>query len=204
MKLYLLPGVCSLGDHIALRWAKADFEAVVMTREGIKSAEYLAINPAGSVPVLVEDDGWVLTENVAILEYIGGKHPDARLHGDDLRERAEILRWLGHLNSDVHKAFSPIFSPGVFFPYGTDMERAREMAVQRIHQHLGQLDKRLEGRTRPVGERRTLVDGYLYVILRWTRKVAGGIDQHANLSAFFQLMSDDPDVQAALELEGLQ
>ncbi|HPF74089.1 MAG: glutathione S-transferase N-terminal domain-containing protein [Rhodanobacteraceae bacterium] len=204
MKLYLLPGVCSLGDHIILRWAKADFEPVVMSREGIKSPEYLAINPTGSVPTLVEDDGWVLTENVAILDYLGGKYPEARLHGDNPRERAEVFRWLGQLNSDVHKAFSPIFSPGVFFPEGTDMERAREMAVQRIHQQLGQLDARLEGRTRPVGERRTLVDGYLFVILRWARKVAGGIDRHQNLSAFFQRMNDDPDVQAALELEGLQ
>ena len=204
MKLYLLPGVCSLGSHIMLRWAMADFEPVVMTRESIKSPEYLAINPNGTVPSLVDDDGWVLTENIAILDYIGGKYPVARLHGDEPRERAEILRWLGQLNSDVHKAFSPIFSPGVFFPDDTDMERAREMAVKRIHQQLGQLDARLAGRTRPVGERRTLVDGYLFVILRWARKVAGGIDRHQNLSAFFQRMNDDPDVQAALELEGLQ
>ena len=181
MKLYLLPGACSLGDHITLRWAKADFEPVLMTREGIKSTEYLAINPAGSVPTLVEDDGWVLTENIAILDYIGGKYPETRLHGDNARERAEVLRWLGQLNSDVHKAFSPIFSPTVLFPDGTDKEGARELAVKRIHQLLAQLDARLEGRTRPIGERRTIVDGYLYVILRWARKVAGGIDQHANL-----------------------
>src|SRR5690606_32626513 len=121
----------------------------------------------------------------------------------DARERAEILRWLGQLNSDVHKAFSPIFSPGIFFPDGTDMDRARDMAVERIHQQLGLLDAQLEGRTRPVGERRTLVDGYLFVILRWAKKVAGGIEQHANLSAFFERMMDDADVQAAIAFEGL-
>lgn len=204
MKLYLLPGACSLGDHIILRWAKADFEPVIMTGEGIKSPEFLAINPAGAVPALVEDDGWVLTENVAILDYIGGKYPDARLHGNHPRERAEILRWLGQINSDVHKAFLPIFAPGVIFPDGTNMERAREMAVQRIHQLLGLLDARMEGKTHPVGERRTLVDGYLFVILLWTRQLAGGIDQHANLTAFFEHLMDDADVQAALSLEGLQ
>lgn len=203
MKLHLLPGVCSLADHIILRWARARFEPVLMTRDSIKSSGYLAINPSGTVPTLVEDDGWVLTENIAILDYLGGKYPDARLHGDDARERAEILRWLGQLNSDVHKAFSPIFSPGVFFPDGTDMDRARDMAVERIHQQLGLLDAQLEGRTRPVGERRTLVDGYLFVILRWAKKVAGGIEQHANLSAFFERMMDDADVQAAIAFEGL-
>lgn len=114
MKLYHMPGACSLADLIVLQWIGADHEPVRMSLDSIKSPDYLAINPGGTVPLLAHGD-LSLTENVAILGYLADLYPEARLLGDGSpRARAEVMRWLGFLNSDVHKAFKPIFTPQRF------------------------------------------------------------------------------------------
>ena len=95
MKLYYMPGACSLADHIVLEWIGASYETVRMTHAGIKAPEYLAINEGGTVPLLVDGD-FFLTENVAILTYLADLYPDAQLIGDGTpRGRAEVMRWLG-------------------------------------------------------------------------------------------------------------
>ncbi|MGH8174151.1 MAG: glutathione S-transferase N-terminal domain-containing protein, partial [Rhodanobacteraceae bacterium] len=92
MKLYYYPGACSLADHIVLEWIGTDYELIEMSRASVKSPEYLAINPAGSVPLLRHGD-FLLTENVAILSYLADLFPKARLIGDgSARGRAEVMR----------------------------------------------------------------------------------------------------------------
>src|SRR5262245_1104988 len=109
MKLYYYAGACSLAGHIVLDWIGEPYETVRMTRAAVKSAEYLALNPNGTVPLLM-DGTYVLTQNVAILTYLADLHPEMRMLGDGtVRGRAEVMRWLGFLNSDVHPAFKPIF-----------------------------------------------------------------------------------------------
>ena len=78
MKLYYFPGACSLADHIVLEWIGAPYETVELDRAALKSPEFLALNPNGAVPVLVDGD-FVLTQNVAILCYLAERYPDARL-----------------------------------------------------------------------------------------------------------------------------
>ena len=81
MKLYFTPGTCSLADHIALEWVGKPYEAQLVTREQRKQPAYLAINPAGAVPAL-DVDGWILTQNVAILNYFADTFPETKLGGD--------------------------------------------------------------------------------------------------------------------------
>ena len=80
MKLFYKAGACSLADHIALIWSGLPFEVQIVDHATMKSPAYMAMNPAGAVPVL-EDDGWVLTQNAAILHYICDKAPGAGLDG---------------------------------------------------------------------------------------------------------------------------
>lgn len=200
MKLYHMPGACSLADLIVLEWLEAPHEAVRMTLQTLKSPEYLAINPGGTVPLLVHGD-FALTENVAILGYLADLQPVAQLLGDgSARQRAEVMRWLGFLNSDVHKAFKPIFTPQRFLP---DVEQSVPLADNaRIHvrEYLERLDEQLEGRDWLTG-RRSVADAYLFVILRWAAAKHVDLVGLDNLAAFALRMNSDAGVQSALEAE---
>ena len=115
MKLYYFPGACALASHIVLEWTGAPYEAVKLDRAALKSPEFLKLNPNGAVPLLVDGD-FVLSQNAAILFYLAERSPQARLLGDTPRARAEVMRWFGLLNSDVHPAFKPIFAPQRYLP----------------------------------------------------------------------------------------
>ena len=114
MKLYTKPGACSTADHIALQWSGAPYEFQVMDAKSLKEPAFLALNAAGSVPVIVDGD-FVLTQNAAILGYIADSTPESGLVGDGSpRQRAEAMRWIAFVNSDLHPAFKPLFAPGMF------------------------------------------------------------------------------------------
>jgi glutathione S-transferase len=199
MKLYYFAGACSLADHIVLEWIGTPYETVRMTRESVKSPEFLTLNPYGTVPVLTDGD-FVLTQNVAVLTYLAELHPEAKLLGDGTpRGRAEVMRWLGFLNSDLHPTFKPIFAPGHFVH---DPEAASDLADgARLHVrgYLNSIDRRIDGR-RWIAGRRSIADPYLFVLLRWAiRKV--GLDGFANLARFVARMYDDEAVQAVLLAE---
>lgn len=201
MKLYHMRGACSLADLIVLGWVGVPHEAIPMTLETMKLPHYLAINPGGNVPLLIHGE-FSLTENVAILGYLADLHPDAQLAGDgSARGRAEVMRWLGFLNSDVHKAFKPLFSPSRFLD-GRDMdEELARNARQHIRHYLERIDGQLAGRDWLTG-RRSVADPYLFVVLRWAE--AQGVDLTGldRLAAFHARLLEDPGVRAALAVEG--
>src|SRR3546814_5968497 len=87
MKLYYLPGACSLASHIVLEWIGKPYETQALSREEMKQAPYLKLNPLVAVPVLVDGD-WVLTQSAAILEYLAESNPQAGLMTEAMRERA--------------------------------------------------------------------------------------------------------------------
>ena len=200
MKLYHMRGACSLADLIVLGWAEAAHEVVPMTLESLKTPDYLAINPGGNVPLLVHD-GFALTENVAILGYLADLYPHARLAGDGcLRGRADVMRWLAFLNSDVHKAFKPLFSPSRFLETRELDGELAQNARHHIRVYLERLNGVLAERDWLTGQR-SVADAYLFVILRW----AAGMDVDMRgldaLAAFSRRMADDPAVRTALLAE---
>ena len=200
MKLYYYPGACSLSDHIVLEWTGAPYELVEMSRTSVKSPEYLAINPSGAVPLL-SHDGFLLTENVAILVYLAELFPGARLLGDGTpRGRAEVVRWLAFVNSDVHGAFKPMFSPLRYLPDETRTADVVDAARVRVRDFLVILDAQLEGRAWIAGSR-SIADPYLFVVTRWA--LAKNVDMSGldNLARFVERMFADAGVQAALEAE---
>ena len=201
MKLYYTPGTCALSDHIALEWIGKPFDAQLVSREERKQPAYLAINPAGAVPALVVD-GWILTQNVAILNYLADKNPEARLGGDGTPEsRAVVNQWLSLVNSDVHPLFKVWFG-SVAFLDEADQAKVQEANRAQLRTLFERIDKQLEGKQWVVGTR-SIVDPYLFVVLRWARAVKVDLDGLHNLSAFFKHMREDPGVKKALEVEGL-
>lgn len=197
MQLYYFPGACSLADHIVLEWIGVPYQAIRMDRDSIKSPEYLARNPAGTVPLLVDGD-LHLTQNAAILWYLADRYSAAHLLGEPTPAgRAEAMRWLSLLNSDLHPAFKPIFSPMRFL---ADPARADEVANAgrtSVGKYLAILDTRLEGRQWLV-DQRTVADPYLFVMLRWAVRLNIALKGYSHLSAFLERMNADPGVRKAI------
>ena len=185
MKLYYSPGACSLTDHIVLEWIGKPYEAVAVPRDQLKSPEYLRINPAGSVPALETDEGWALTQNSAILHYLGATNPEARLLGDgSARGMAEVDRWLAFVNADVHPSFWPFFGG---------------LALRELFQRA---DAQLAGRDWIAGDR-SIADPYLFVVTRWAKAVGVDLSGFGHLERFFERMLADEGVKRALVAEGL-
>lgn len=202
MKLYTKPGACSLADHIVLRWIGQPFELEVMDATTLKSPEYLAINPAGSVPALAHE-GWVLTQNAAILNYLSDTAPAAGLGGDGSpRSRAEINRWVAFLNADVHTAFHPLFGASAYLEDPAAIAASQAHARKKLRGLLERIDAQLQEKTFLTGER-SIADPYLFVILRWAKANQIDLTGLHNLDRFFRHMSADPGVAAAMAAEGL-
>lgn len=203
MKLYYSPGACSLADHIVLEWIGQPFEAVRVSREDRKQPAFLALNPAGAVPAL-EHDGWVLTQNSAILNYLADTYPDAGLAGDGSpRARAEVNRWIAFSNSDVHPAFHPLFGSTAYLGDEAMVERSKAAAREKVRTLYQRADAHLAGRSWLANDARSIADPYLYVTTRWARATGVDMDGLPHLHAFIARMDADAGVQAALRAEGL-
>ena len=194
MKLYYSPGACSLASHIVeiegglkLKLEKVDLK----THRTETGADFFAINPKGYVPALELDDGSLLTENTALLPFLGDK---AGLMPADGMARYRALEWIGYIASEVHKAFAPLFHGG------TDKEKAA--AKEEIAQRLKFIEDSLSGDWL-LGERFTAPDAYLFVVLRWARTMHLDLSSMPRLAAFKARMETRPGVQQALAEEGL-
>jgi|SRR5690348_7990769 glutathione S-transferase len=197
MKLYFSPGTCALADHIVLAWIGKPYEIKKVSREERAEPAFRKINPAGAVPVY-EEDGWVLTQNGAILNYLADKFPEARLAGDGTAKgRAEVNRWLAFINSDVHPAFKPMFGSAAFLEDPALIEKAKANARTNLRTMFERLDAQLAGRDWLAGQR-SIADPYLFVTLRWAK--SQGVDMNGldNLARFMKQMNDDPGVRKAL------
>jgi glutathione S-transferase len=202
MKLYYTPGACSLSDHIVLEWIGRPYEAVRVSREERKSPAYLAINPAGAVPAF-EENGWVLTQNAAILNYLADSFPDAGLAGDGTtRSRAEVNKWLAMANADIHPAFHPLFGATSYLDDPALIELSKQAARAKLRTLFERVDAQLAGRDWIAGTR-SIADPYLFVVTRWAMAMEVNLSGLDNLQRFFERMLADPGVQRALRQEGL-
>ncbi|MEA0737724.1 glutathione binding-like protein [Xanthomonas campestris pv. campestris] len=203
MKLYTKPGACSLADHIVLRWSGLPFELTVVDAATMKSPDYLRLNPAGAVPLLVVDQ-WALTQNAAILNYIADTAPLTGLGGDGTaRSRAEINRWIAFVNADLHPTFKPLFGSTAYLQDDALIQRSHEDARTKLRTLYTRVDAHLQGRNWLAGDTHTGADAYLFVTLLWAHKAGVDLSSLSALDAFFQRMLADADVQAALQAEGL-
>lgn len=201
MKLYYMAGACPLASHIVLEWTGQPYEAQAVERGALKQPEFLALNPAGSVPVLADGD-LVLTQSAAILEYLADKYPETGLMPADIRARAETRRWLGFVNADLHKCFWLVFGKASITGDAGCQEQVAAAGAAKALQLFGLLDRQLEGKQWVTGTR-SVVDPYLYTIIRWAKAVNIDLSNLPNILAFHDRLHADPGVQAALAAEGL-
>jgi glutathione S-transferase len=200
MKLYLKPGACSLAVHIVLEELGLPYETETVDLKGKTTgsgADYLAINPKGYVPALQLDDGTVLTEGPAIVQYLADLQPHKRLAPPNgTLARYQLQSWLTFVGTELHKQFSPLFNPAA-------PEEWKQQCRAAIERRLAWVDGELAGKDYLLGADFTVADAYLYTVAGWTKFVKIDISGYQNLLAYLQRVSARPAVQAALKAEGL-
>ena len=202
MKLYYKPGACSLASRIVLTEAAAEFSAEKVDTENAKTesgADYGEINPLGYVPALQLDDGDVVTENPAILQYLGDRFPAlAMVPQAGSLDRVRIQELLNFLSSELHKAYSPFFT-------GTPLTAdERTSVLDRMRPKLDHVAKLLaDGRTYLTGSNFTVADAYAFVILNWSNFIDAPLDAWPSIQAYMARVADRPAVHRALVDEGL-
>jgi len=197
MKLYITPGACSLASNIALREAGIPFEMSKVDKrtKRVDGVEFVTINSKGYVPALRLDDGQVLTENVAVLQYIADLNPAAKLAPPaGTLERYRLQEWLSFINSEVHKTFSPLFSSEA-------TEETKTYARNYLAKRLAYLDNALGDNTYLMGEQFTVADAYLFTVLGWGVHVA--VDIGPRLKSYVDRSRARPKVIEAMTAEGL-
>lgn len=200
MELYFSPGACSLASHIALIEAGIPFELKKVdtkTKQLEGGGDFYSITPKGYVPALRLDDGQVLTEGTAIMPFVADMSKGAKIAPPaGTLSRARLHEWLGYVNSEFHKAFGPLFNPAA-------TDDMKKLAIENITRRLDFLDKALAGREYLLDDGYSVVDGYLFTILGWTRYVKLDLSNWPNLGAYATRIGARPAVQAAMKAEGL-
>lgn len=200
MKLYYSAGACSLSAHIALKESGLDFEAIAAPTKTHKLADgtdYYTINPLGYVPLLVLDDGRQLRECPVILQYVADLVPQLALApANGTFERYKLQEWLSFIATELHKGFSPLFTPGM-------PDEAKALAKARLVGRLQWIDGELGGHSFLMGDTFTVADIYLFVVQSWGKHVGVQTSGLASLSALAARVAARPAVQAALRAEGL-
>jgi glutathione S-transferase len=200
MRLYTMPGACSLAANIALREAGVPFDIVKISHHTHKSAEGLdlnEINSKGYVPALVLDSGELLTENAALLPYIADLNPAAKLAPPSgTLERYRLSEWLAYINSELHKSFSPLFAPNA-------PEDMKQYARANLTKRIGWLAEHLGSKPYLLGEQFTVADAYLFVVLSWSVHVSFDLSRWPDLLAYLGRVAARPSVVEAMTAEGL-
>ena len=200
MKLYYMPGACSLAPHIAFREAGLPVELEKIdgaTKKTASGDDYTAINPKGSVPAVKLDDGQVLTEAAAIQQYIADKSPTKKLAPPaGTPERYRLQEWLNYVASEVHKGIGQLFNKAMPDDYRETVKKG--LAARQ----LPYLEKALAGREYLM-DHFTVADGYLFTGLNWTKFHNIDLSAYPNISAFMKRVAARPAVQEAMKAEGL-
>ena len=194
MILYYAPGGCSLADHIALIEAGLPYKLVRVDRgkRTEDGRDFRTINPKGYLPALELDDGIILTENLAILAYIA--HQAGALLSEEGVDRWRALEATSFMTTEFHGNFRPFFHHDA-----TQAERAK--ARQLLVKHFATIAEQLGDRPFLVGDRMTIADPYLVVMLMWAGK--NEIEVPERLTSYLAQMTKMPSVARALTDEGL-
>jgi glutathione S-transferase len=194
MKLFYVPGVCSLSPHIVLREMGGEFQLDKVDRKTKVSesgVDYNQLNPKSYVPALQLDDGTVLTEGASILMYLADQKGGEKVAPKaGTRERYKLQEWLVFIATEVHKSFSPLFrkTPDPVF---------RENLIKRLDLVAATLSKQAY----LLGEKFSAADAYLFTVLRWSARVE--LPLPPALQQFMERMKARPAVAEALKVEGL-
>jgi glutathione S-transferase len=198
MELYFSPMACSMASRIALHEAGATdvrlIEVDPKTKRTLDGENYRDIYPLGLVPLHRLDDGSLLSENAAILQYIAGRYPAAKLAPTDEAGRAHLQQWLCFIGTELHKGvFIALFDQKA--PEGT-----RDHTLRKYDSRWKYLNDHLAGRQYLL-DQFTVADAYLYTILNWTVPTRVDLSQRPAIKSDHQRLRARPSIAKAFQQE---
>ncbi|WP_347901599.1 glutathione transferase GstA [Pseudomonas purpurea] len=198
MKLYYSPNACSLAPHIVLRELGLPFELVRVDNSNKTThsgEDFLAINPKGYVAALQLENGEVLTEGPAILQYLADLHPSAGLAPvNGSWKRVRLQEWLNFISSEIHGGLGLLFN-------GAIPDAVKTLLKEKLFKRFAFLVQTLEQQDYLLGESFSVADAYLFTTLRWTQVFAIDLGQWPALERFQARIDARPTVSAALAAE---
>lgn len=200
MKLYFSPGACSLTPHIVLCEAglKYELERVSIPEKKIVSGgDFREINPKGYVPALQLDNGEVLTEVSAIIQYLADQVPEKKLApAAGTMEYYRLIEWLNFISTELHKSFTPLFMPGT-------PEETKQTVLNILALRIEIVEKQLKNSEYLSGNQFSIADAYLFTVLGWAQYVKLDLGRWPAVQAYLQRIAARPAVRAAMTEEGL-
>jgi len=202
MKLYYKPGACSMASHIVLNEIEQSFDLEkVDTENGVTETgeSYREINPKGYVPSLLTDTGAIITENPAVLQFLGDLAPKADLvPANGTMERTRLQEMLNFISSELHKAYAPFFSGETLIP------SAKIKVEKGIARRIGFIESELlDGRQFLLGADFTVADAYAFVVLNWSGFIEFDLQPWPSVNDYVKRVSQRPSVIKAMIAEGL-
>lgn len=193
MKLFFMPGACSLATHILLQETGTAYELEKMDKSD--RSNVLKYNPQGLVPTLVLDNGNVLTEVAITLQYISDLKPEANLMPKaGTWERYQCLEWLNYVATEIHKGIGILFRPGFD-------EHAKKMFIQGMEPKLNRLNHHFSNNEYLMGKNFTAPDAYAFVTLSWSKHVGIDLSQYPHVASFLERVGLRPSVKASQTAE---
>lgn len=204
MKLYYSKAACSLVVRIIINeiGVPCTYESVdLKTKKTETGADFLTINPKGSVPTIVTDSNKILTENAVILQFLADSNNATNLLPpvNDF-DRYRVLEWLNFTATELHKGFSPLFNPEI------PKEVKEHIFIKNLIKKFTFLNQHLQHNKYLMGDNFTLPDAYVYVILRWATAFKIDFSNFSNLShlmRYFEELQARKSIQKSIEEEGL-
>jgi glutathione S-transferase len=200
MKLYYSPGACSLASHIALHETGLPFETdqiIKTTKMTVGGENFMQLNPKGYVPTIKLDDGSILTEGAAVLQYIADRKPGSGLAPEaGTMARYRLQEWLTFISSELHKSFSPLFNKDT-------PEETKVNSRNHLNRRFGHVEAQLANQPYLMGERFTVADAYLFVVANWSNFVGFDLGPFPRVREYLARVAARPAVQAAMKAEGL-
>lgn len=200
MILFYAPGACSLSPHIALREAGLPFSLrkVDLKNKTVESGEdFTGLNGKGYVPALQLDNGQVLTEGPAIVQYIADQAPASGVAPPaGTMERYKLQEWLNFITSELHKPMGSMFNPA-------QTSEWKEAVKATLSKRLDWLSQQLEGKQHLLGETFSVADGYLFTVLGWAKHVGFDLGKWPTLQQYAARIGQRPKVVEAMKAEGL-
>jgi glutathione S-transferase len=192
-RLFASPHIVASEAGIPIELEKVDL-AGKKTESG---KDYMVINPKGYVPALALDDGNVLTEGPAIVQYLADQKPATHLApAAGSIERYRLQEWLNFIGTELHKSFGPLFNKA-------SPDEIKQAAKANIDKRLGYLNDKLASAKFLMGETFSVADAYAFTVLNWTNFTGIDLKPYPNVAAYMGRVGARPKVQEALRAEGL-